>query len=99
MLIARNVMEIDRRSIRTHVRAELVRRAREWSSGGASDSRAAKEAAPKKGEKKVQEEERKFVEVSAEKVTANAHCPCGLRALHKHNETRLSVDLSDLRVG
>jgi len=29
-----------------------------------------------------------------------ARCPCGLlRALHKHNETRLSVDLSDLRVG
>lgn len=39
----------------------------------------------------------KFAEMSAEKVTA--HCPCGLRALHKHNETRLSVDLSDLRVG
>lgn len=40
-----------------------------------------------------------FAEMRTEKVTANAHCPCGLRALHKHNETRLSVDLSDLRVG
>jgi len=42
----------------------------------------------------------KEIRRGAEKVTANVHCLCGLRALHKHNETRLSVDLSvDLRVG
>lgn len=59
--------------------------------------KAAKKLRGRKGKRKCKG--RKFVEVSAEKVTANAHCPCGLRALHKHNETRLSVDLSDLRVG
>lgn len=60
----------------------------------------------KRRERSRSEERRKrkckggtFAEMSAEKVTANVHCPCGLRALHKHNETRLSVDLSDLRVG
>lgn len=60
--------------------------------------RAVKEVAAKeKGKESARGEN--SMEVSAEKVTANAHCPCGLRTLHKHNETRLSVDLSDLRVG
>lgn len=54
-----------------------------------------------RGKHEGRRERRKIREerVHVEKVTVVSHCRCGLRALHKHNETRLSVGLSDLRVG